>query len=64
MTKEVPEKELYEAYEKLDKLEKQISNLLVERKASAMILEVLKAAGFLNDEKLYQARKIIMRLDN
>ena len=64
MTKEVLEKELCEAYEKLDKLEKQISNLLVERKDSAMILEVLKAAGFLNDEKLYQAREIIMGLDS
>ena len=64
MNKEALEKELYWAYEKLDKLEKQISNLLVERKDSAMILEVLKAAGFLNDEKLYQAREIIMGLDS
>ena len=57
-------KELEAAYEKLEKAEKQVSNLLIERRDTNRILEVLKAAGFLTDEKLYQAREIIMGLDS
>lgn len=57
-------KELEAAYENLEKAEKQVSNLLVERRDTNRILEVLKAAGFLTDEKLYQAREIIMGLDS
>ena len=57
-------KELEDAYEKLAKAEKTVSNLLIERRETSKILEVLKAAGFLTDEKLYQAREIIMGLDS
>jgi hypothetical protein len=57
-------KELEAAYEKLEKAEKQVSNLLIERRDTNRIIEVLKAAGFLTDEKLYQAREIIMGLDS
>jgi len=53
-------KELEAAYERLEKTEKQLSNLLLERRDTNRILEVLKAAGFLTDKKLYQAREIIM----
>ena len=57
-------KELEDAYEYLEKTEKQVSNLLAERSDTNRILDVLKAAGFLTDEKLYQAREIIMGLDS
>ena len=57
-------KELEAAYENLEKAEKQVSNLLIERRDTNRIIEVLKAAGFLTDEKLYQAREIIMGLDS
>ncbi len=57
-------KELEAAYEKLEKAEKQVGNLLIERRDTNRILEVLKAAGFLTDEKMHQAREIIMGLDS
>jgi len=57
-------RELDEAYMKLDKAEKQVSNLLIERRGTNQMIEVLKAAGFLTDEKLSQAREIIMGLDS
>lgn len=64
MNKESLERELADAYEKLEKAEKQVSNLLIERRDTSQMIEVLKAAGFLTDEKLYQAREIIMGLDS
>jgi hypothetical protein len=64
MTKEALEKELAEAYAKLEKADKQVSNLLIERRDTNQVIEVLKAAGFLTDEKLCQAREIIMGLDS
>jgi len=63
MNKEGLERELADAYEKLEKKEKQVSNLLVERREANQVIEVLKAAGFLTDEKLQQAHEIIMELD-
>ena len=64
MNKEALERELADAYEKLEKAEKQISSLLIERRDDHQVIEVLKAAGFLTDGKLYQAREIIMSLDS
>ncbi len=58
------QKELADAYKQLEKLEKQIANLLIERREASKIIEVLKAAGFLTDEKLFQAREIIMGIDS
>ncbi len=63
MDKKALENELAETYEKLDKAEKQVSNLLAERKDTNQMIEILKAAGFLTDEKLYQAREILTGLD-
>jgi len=64
MNKKALERELADAYGKLEKAENQVSNLLIERRDDHQIIEVLKAAGFLTDEKLYQAREIIMGLDS
>ncbi len=64
MNKEALEKELADAYEKLEKSEKQISNLVAERRDTNQMIEVLKAAGFLTDEKLFQAREIVAGLDS
>ena len=56
--------ELDAAYAKLEKAETQVSNLLIERRNTSMMIEVLKSAGFLTDEKLTQAREIIVGLDS
>ena len=64
MNKEALEKELADAYEKLEKSGKQISNLVAERRDTNQMIEVLKAAGFLTDEKLFQAREIVAGLDS
>ena len=64
MNNEALEKELAEAYEKLEKSEKQVSNLVTERRDTNQMIEVLKAAGFLTDKKLFQAREILSGLDS
>jgi hypothetical protein len=64
MNKQSLENELSEAYEKLEKAEKQVSNLLIERRMTVQIFEILKAGGFLTDEKIGQAREIIKGLDS
>ena len=45
-------KELAEAYKSLDKADRQIKNLLIERNQNQMILELLETAGFIADGKL------------
>lgn len=64
MDKKAIEKELNDAYESLEKAEKQVSNLLIERREVIQVLEILKAAGFITDEKVSQAREIIQGLDD
>ncbi len=60
---EAIEKELEAAYVDLEKANNRITSLLVDRVETEKTIEVLKAAGFLTEEKLNQARDIIMKLE-
>lgn len=53
-------KELEAAYEKLDKTEKRVSSILKELNETEKAIDVLVAAGFLTEEKIQQARDIVM----
>ncbi|NKI17390.1 hypothetical protein HCU74_08170 [Spongiibacter sp. KMU-166] len=53
------EKELAEAYKSLDKADRQIKNLLIERKQNQMVLELLETAGFISEGKLQEAREFV-----
>ena len=53
------EKELAEAYKSLDKADRQIKNLLIERKQTQMVLELLETAGFIAEDKLQEAREFV-----
>jgi hypothetical protein len=59
MEKKDLERELEAAYKSLDKADRQIKNLLIERKQSQMILELLDTAGFIADGKLQEAREFV-----
>lgn len=63
MNKEALERELEAAYKSLEAKEKQVSNLLIERNESFKIMDVLKAAGFITDEKIGEARDLIQGLE-
>jgi len=51
--------ELEAAYESLEKSDRQIKNLLVERKQTQMVLEVLETAGYITNGKLEEAREFV-----
>lgn len=53
------EKDLAEAYKSLDKADRQIKNLLIERKQNQMLLELLETAGFIAEGKLQEAREFV-----
>tara|TARA_R110001606_G_scaffold307324_1_gene454300 strand:- start:9 stop:431 length:423 start_codon:yes stop_codon:yes gene_type:complete len=55
--------ELEAAYVSLENADKQLINLRIERQANKKLLKVLVVAGFLDDEKICQARDIIKSLD-
>lgn len=58
--KSVPVKtELEAAYESLEKADRQIKNLLIERKQTQMILEMLETAGYIKDGKLEEAKEFV-----
>lgn len=52
-------KELEEAYKSLDKADRQIKSLLIERKQTQMIFELLETAGFITEGKLQEAREFV-----
>lgn len=52
-------RELEEAYKSLDKADRQIKNLLIERKQTQMIFELLETAGFITEGKLQEAREFV-----
>ncbi|MDF1830641.1 hypothetical protein [Cycloclasticus pugetii] len=52
-------KELEEAYKSLEKADRQIKSLLIERKQSQMVMELLENAGFITDGKLQEARELV-----
>ena len=50
------EKELEAAYKSLEKADRQIKNLLTERKQLHMTLALLETGGFIKDGKLEEAQ--------
>lgn len=53
--------ELEAAYKSLDKADRQIKNLLIERKQNNLILEMLESSGYIKDGKLEEAREFVNR---
>ena len=51
--------ELAEAYGKLARADRQIKNLLKERKQTQMVFELLSTAGFITEGKLKEARSFV-----
>jgi len=63
MNLEATKKELADAYERLDKSENRVKRLLVEVNQNTRVIEILKAAGFLTEEKVREAEQIIESLN-
>lgn len=59
MDKQAIQEELDAAYENLDQKERQIKNLLTERKQLHMTIELLETAGFIEYGKLEEAREFV-----
>jgi len=51
--------ELEAAYKSLEKADRQIKNLLIERKQTQIVLEMLETANFITDNKLAEAREFV-----
>jgi chorismate mutase len=51
--------ELEAAYKSLDKADRQIQRLLVERKQNELVLGLLETAGFIAEGKLDEAKNIV-----
>lgn len=64
MDKESLQKELDDAYKSLDKADRQIKNLLIERKQLNMVLELLETAGFISEGKLQEAKEFVQTFKN
>ena len=59
MDKEALQKELDDAYKSLEKSDRQMKNLLIERKQNQMVFDLLETAGFITDGKLQEAREFV-----
>lgn len=59
MDKESLQAELDSAYKSLDKAERQIKILLIERRQNQIILQMLEAAGFISEGKLQEAKEFV-----
>jgi hypothetical protein len=61
MDKEALQSELDATYKSLDKADRQIKNLLIERKQLQMTLELLEAGNFITEGKLAEAREFVQQ---
>jgi len=52
-------RELESAYKLLEEKERQIKNLLIERKQNNMVMELLETAGFVKEGKLEEAKEFV-----
>jgi len=52
-------RELESAYKLLEEKERQIKNLLIERKQNKMVMELLETAGFVKEGKLEEAKEFV-----
>lgn len=59
MNKKALQDELDAAYKSLEKADRQVKNLLLERKQTAMILGLLETGGFIQEGKLEEAREFV-----
>lgn len=53
------ETELAAAYKSLESADRQIKNLLIERKQNQMIISLLEMGGYITDGKLEEARELV-----
>ncbi len=61
MNEKALQQELTAAYKSREKADRQVKNLLIERKQQEMTMKLLEAGGFISEGKLDEAREFIQQ---